>query len=102
VPEWSGGIYATSRDPGSHQCVSVLHAFVALVTVGANGYKQIAASIYRSCVEMAAAVKEYPQLELVCEPQVNVVCFRSNPKVHECKSEQIMKREIRLVRFFLH
>jgi glutamate/tyrosine decarboxylase-like PLP-dependent enzyme len=81
IPEWSGGVYATLRDPGSQQCTTLLHAFVALLSVGKRGYKEIAQLVYQSCVDMAASIKEIPQLELLCEPEVNVVAFRANPAI---------------------
>lgn len=79
IPEWSGGVYATASDPGSESCMAALHAFVALITVGKNGYKQLANLVHGACKDIAASIKQHPELEVVVEPQVNVVMFRANP-----------------------
>ena len=47
--------------------------------VSFEGYRQIAQLVFQACVEMADSVKQVAQLQLVVEPQVNVVCFRTNP-----------------------
>lgn len=77
-PNWSGGFYGTPQEPGSQQCTSALHAFLAMVAIGKNGYKKIAQSIYQTCQNLANSIKKYPELKLTVEPQVNVVTFETS------------------------
>jgi sphinganine-1-phosphate aldolase len=86
IPEWSGGVYGTSKDAGSQSCVHSLTALIAMLATGKDGYKRIAADIYENTIEMAAVIKSFPnELVLIAEPEVNVVAFKISDKAKMSK-----------------
>lgn len=76
IPGWSGGVYGTPNNAGSQSLVHIMHAFIALVSIGKSGYRMIVNAIFKSCGELADVVKSMPPLQLVCQPEVNVVTFK--------------------------
>jgi glutamate/tyrosine decarboxylase-like PLP-dependent enzyme len=82
MPGWSGGVYGTPRDPGSQQVSSALQALVAMLSIGKSGYRQIAQGVHQASKDMAAVISEFPELELVCAPEVNVVTWQIAKKAN--------------------
>lgn len=76
MPGWTGGAYGTPKDAGSVSCVNILHAMVALLHIGKNGYRQMAEGIHATTQEMAAIMDKYPPLEVLRPVYVNLVSCR--------------------------
>jgi len=81
IPGWSGGVYGTPKDAGSQPVTNALHALIAMLAVGKNGYLQLAQGIHQAALAMAAIIKQIPQLELLGEPHANVVAWRAAKNV---------------------
>eukprot|EP00808_Paulinella_micropora_P025933 g48540.t1 len=77
IPGWPGGVYGSTKDAGSQQVFCALHALIALLMIGREGYRCLAQSINSCARDMAVEVSSFPQLRLVgvTPPQVNVVGF---------------------------
>ncbi|MFT4554366.1 MAG: sphinganine-1-phosphate aldolase [Chlamydiales bacterium] len=76
IPEWSGGVYGTPKDAGSQSAVQSFNAFLAMLAIGQDGYKQIASEISSMTQQIAEKVKQFDgKLKLLNEPEVNVVAF---------------------------
>lgn len=81
IPGWSGGVYGTSRDPGSQSCVQNLCALVAMLSIGSKGYQEIATLTHGTTRQLATIIKKFPgRLRLLAEPDVNVVSFEIDPR----------------------
>lgn len=79
VPGWTGGVYGTAKSAGSQSCLPAFHAFLAMMSIGKDGYRQLAQGILKAAGEMAQIVKSVPGLKLLGEPDLNVVAFRVDP-----------------------
>lgn len=81
IPEWSGGVYGTPKDAGSQSAVQSFNAFLAMLAIGQDGYEQIASEISSTTRKVAEKVKLFEgKLQLLNEPEVNVVAFRIDEK----------------------
>lgn len=78
-PDWLGGIYGTPRAPGSQSCVPDLTAFVSLLYHGKKGYQENAELIHTTAKELAKILDEFPEIQVLGEPEVNVVAFQIAP-----------------------
>ena len=76
VPHSDIGVYGSVNSAGSDSCVAAFCAYLAMLTIGKEGYKEIARSIHESAKEIAKIIKSDERLELITEPEVNVVAFR--------------------------
>jgi glutamate/tyrosine decarboxylase-like PLP-dependent enzyme len=81
IPEWTGGVYGTSKTAGSHSCMPALTAFLAMMSIGNTGYRQIAEEIIKAASGMATIVKAIPGLKLLGEPDLNIVAFKVDPQL---------------------
>lgn len=81
IPEWTGGVYGTAKTAGSHSCLPALTAFLAMMSIGRDGYSETAGKIIHSAREIASIVKRVPGLQLLGEPDLNVVAFKVSPQL---------------------
>ena len=81
IPKWTGGVYGTAKMAGSHSSLPALTAYLAMMLIGKDGYEKIAIKIIKSAREIASIVKTIPGLQLLGEPDLNVVAFRVNPQI---------------------
>ena len=79
IPSWSGGVYGTPRTAGSQSSVPALHAFLAMMAIGKNGYRQTASSIVSAAQEIADSLEKISGLKLLGNPDLNVVAFKVDP-----------------------
>lgn len=79
IPGWSGGVYGTPRSPGSQSCLPAFHAFLAMMAIGKEGYRKIAADIVEKTIALGKIVERCPGLKLLVKPEVNVVAFSVDP-----------------------
>ncbi len=84
VPGWLGGVYGTPKDQGSTSCIPALTSFLAMVTIGNNGYYMMAKSIMNTTLSLNEWIKnECNGLQTIDVPiGVNVVAFRMDPNLH--------------------
>lgn len=75
APEWTGGIYASPSIAGSRPGALIAACWATLVSVGAEGYTDAARRVLGAARSIAAGVRALPQLRLVGEPDLSVVCF---------------------------
>lgn len=81
-PSWEGGLYGTPTTPGSKSCLAALAAFIAMLVVGKDGYKNIAQQLHQKAKEFGNCIKEeLKDLTLIREPDVHVVAFKINPSL---------------------
>ncbi len=66
-----------------------LKLWLALRSLGLEGYAKLIDASMQKAREFGAWVNNFPDLELVCEPTINIVCFRSsNPKLDHVELRQ--------------
>lgn len=76
VPNWTGGVYGTPKGAGSQSCVHSLCALLALLAIGAKGYRELAQAVHKRTCDLAGMVKACKgKLSLLSEPDANVVAF---------------------------
>ncbi len=81
IPGWTGGVYGTAKSAGSQSCLPAFHAFLAMMSIGRQGYQQLAEGILKSAKGMAQIVKSVPGLKVLGEPDLNVVAFQVDPEL---------------------
>ncbi|MBS0625680.1 MAG: hypothetical protein JSS32_06485 [Verrucomicrobia bacterium] len=79
LPNWSGGIYGTPNSAGSEPCTHVLHAFLTMLFLGKNWYHKQAVKIRTAANDFANVIQKIPGLQLLVQPEQNVVAFEINP-----------------------
>jgi hypothetical protein len=65
IPGWTGGVYGTPNNAGSQQCTGALHAYLAMLAVGKNGYRKLAQDVVGTGRRMAEVIKAVPELKLL-------------------------------------
>ena len=76
APEWMGGIYASPSIAGSRPGALIAGAWATLLHVGRSGYLAAAKKTLAAAARVAAGVRMLaPDLQLLGEPTVSVVCF---------------------------
>src|SRR3954454_6570062 len=67
-PDWPGGLYASPGIAGSRSGGLIAATWAAMVTLGEQGYLEIAERIFRTGDEIRAAVEAIPELKLFGDP----------------------------------
>jgi sphinganine-1-phosphate aldolase len=75
-PDWPGGIYFSPGLAGSRSGGLVAATWAAMVSLGEEGYIEIARRIFDTAAKIRAAVEAIPELEVIGEPTF-LVAFRS-------------------------
>ena len=75
-PDWPGGIYFSPGLSGSRSGGLVAATWAAMVSLGRQGYMDIAARIFETAATIRRGVESIPELELIGEPTF-LVAFRS-------------------------
>jgi len=78
--EWPGGIYSTPTHAGSRGHAPIAGAWVALQSVGYNGYLDKAGKIIEATRRAAKKVSELGDLAVVGNPELGTVSFVSKNK----------------------
>jgi len=77
IPAWSGGVYGTPNNAGSQHCTHALHAYLAMLAIGKNGYRKLAQDVNSTCRQLAEVVSDIPEFKLLVAgdgtPKANVV-----------------------------
>jgi sphinganine-1-phosphate aldolase len=77
VPDWSGGIYASSTAAGSRSGGLTAATWAAMVYLGEKGYLKAAKAIMTVADKIKKGVEEIPELILIGNPTF-VISFRSD------------------------
>ena len=72
VPDWSGGLYTSPGMSGSRSGGIIAAAWASMVTLGREGYRAIAADIFRTAREIVEVVGRHPELHVLGDPLFNV------------------------------
>ena len=75
-PDWPGGIYFSPGLAGSRSGGLVAATWAAMVSLGEEGYLEIARKIFATAAEITLGVKSIPELEVIGEPTF-LVAFRA-------------------------
>lgn len=75
LTEWTGGIYATATMTGSRAGGPVAATWASMCKFGEKGYVETTKKIVGATKQIAAGIKEIPELKLVGRPDVCVVAF---------------------------
>jgi sphinganine-1-phosphate aldolase len=75
-PEWPGGIYFSPGLAGSRSGGLVAATWAAMVSLGEEGYLEVAKAIFETAAKIRAGVDAIPELEVIGEPTF-LVAFRS-------------------------
>jgi sphinganine-1-phosphate aldolase len=80
--EWSGGIYAAATFQGSRSGGALAAAWASLYHFGRKGYLKLAREMMNGAQKFRQGIKGISGLEIVGDPVMNVMAFRStDPKV---------------------
>jgi glutamate/tyrosine decarboxylase-like PLP-dependent enzyme len=72
VTDWPGGMYSSPGMSGSRSGGIIAAAWAAMVTIGKDGYRRIAADIFRTAAELRATIEAHPELRVLGDPRFNV------------------------------
>jgi sphinganine-1-phosphate aldolase len=72
VPDWPGGLYTSPGMSGSRSGGIIAAAWAAMQALGREGYRAIAADIFRTAAEVADVVGSVPGLRVLGRPFFNV------------------------------
>ena len=75
-PDWPGGIYFSPGLSGSRSGGLVAATWAAMVSLGEEGYLEIARKIFATAAAIRAGVESIPELEVIGEPTF-LVAFRA-------------------------
>jgi glutamate/tyrosine decarboxylase-like PLP-dependent enzyme len=67
-PDWPGGLYASPGIAGSRSGGLIAATWAAMVTLGAQGYEEIARRIFAAGAEIRGAVEALPELAVIGDP----------------------------------
>lgn len=81
VTDWPGGLYASPGMSGSRSGGLIAATWAALLSLGREGYRTIAADIFRTAEQVKAAVRDHPELALIGDSRFNIA-FRAAPEHH--------------------
>ena len=78
IPSWSGGLYGTPANPGSQHVTGLLHAYLAMMHIGKDGYRKIARMVNNCAKEMADIIRRDDRLQIIGDhvPAANVVAWK--------------------------
>ena len=80
APEWTGGIYASPSIAGSRPGALIAACWATMVHIGADGYRESARTILAAAAAITAGIRaRAPELRLMGEPDLAVVCFGVAP-----------------------
>ena len=77
IPNWPGGLYASPGMSGSRSGGIIAATWASLVTLGQEGYREIARGIFDTADTIRAGVRSIPELDLWGESPF-MVAFGSN------------------------
>jgi sphinganine-1-phosphate aldolase len=75
-PGWPGGIYLSPGLSGSRSGGIVAATWAAMVSLGENGYLEIADGIFKTAAAIRAGIEAIPELEVIGDPTF-LVAFRA-------------------------
>jgi len=75
-PDWPGGIYFSPGLAGSRSGGLVAATWAAMVSLGEEGYLEVARAIFEVAVKIRAGIESIPELEVIGDPTF-LVAFRS-------------------------
>ncbi|MFM2307557.1 MAG: hypothetical protein RLZZ367_2226, partial [Bacteroidota bacterium] len=76
--KWAGGVYGSPTITGTRPGSNIAAAWAALRSIGKSGYVEMARQTMDVTVKMRQAVKQIPELELMGEPEMSIVAFKSD------------------------
>jgi sphinganine-1-phosphate aldolase len=74
--DWPGGIYFSPGLSGSRSGGIVAQTWAAMVSLGEEGYLELAGKIFATAAEIRAGVESIPELDVIGDPTF-LVAFRS-------------------------
>lgn len=75
--KWAGGVYGSPTITGTRPGSNIAAAWAALRSIGRAGYTAMARDTMDVTIKMRQAVKQIPELELMGEPNMSIVAFKS-------------------------
>jgi glutamate/tyrosine decarboxylase-like PLP-dependent enzyme len=77
ISGWAGGMYSSPGMSGSRSGGLIAATWASMLHLGKQGYRAIAADIFRTAEQVKTAVRSHPELSLIGESLFNVA-FRSD------------------------
>jgi glutamate/tyrosine decarboxylase-like PLP-dependent enzyme len=74
---WLGGFYGSSGVLGTKSGGAMGAAWAVMNYIGEDGYMRLTAAARRACEELAAAVRDTPEIELVADPEATLLAMRA-------------------------
>ncbi|HRE03722.1 MAG TPA: hypothetical protein PLV68_20675 [Ilumatobacteraceae bacterium] len=76
---WPGGAYASPSMGGSRSGGLIAATWAAMLNLGKQGYRDIAAAIFRTAAEVKDAVRAHPELTTIGDSLFNIAFTASTP-----------------------
>lgn len=77
--DWVGGLYGSPTLAGSRPGALSVGAWATMVYLGEDGYKQLIGDILKTSQVLSDAIKnDLPQLDIIGDPKLSVVAFKSD------------------------
>ncbi len=79
APDWPGGLYLSPGISGSRSGGLIAATWASMVSLGSQGYLEVAEAIFRTAASIRARVESIPELQVMGDPTF-LVAFRTNPQ----------------------
>ncbi len=79
APDWPGGLYLSPGISGSRSGGLIAATWASMVSLGRQGYLEVAEAIFRTAASIRASVESIPELQVMGDPTF-LVAFRTNPQ----------------------
>jgi glutamate/tyrosine decarboxylase-like PLP-dependent enzyme len=76
--DWPGGLYGSPTMLGTRPGGAIAAAWAAIVALGRDGYRDMAARTMQATATLTAGIRAIPGLHVVGEPDMNVLCIGSD------------------------
>ncbi|ODV84680.1 hypothetical protein CANARDRAFT_28842 [[Candida] arabinofermentans NRRL YB-2248] len=76
--DWIGGLYGSPTLAGSRPGALTVGAWATLIYMGDNGYIQQCQDIVMTSMKLKQAIKDIPELDVIGDPVLSVVSFKSD------------------------
>jgi sphinganine-1-phosphate aldolase len=92
-PDWSGGVYASPNIAGSRPGALIAGCWASLMNMGESGYIDTCHKIVGAAKRIEDTIRESPKLnkslQIIGNPMVSVVAFRSPPTIKSSDPDRV-------------
>ena len=90
--KWAGGIYGSPTITGTRAGGNIAGAWAAIRSIGKEGYLEMAKATMQTTAQMKQAFKQIEELEIIGEPDMSIVAFKSDKLDVYMLADELNKR----------